>query len=70
LLSKDDTRLGKTARAILELFDEKPQWSTEEIAKALELNENTAAKALKNLSTNGYLAKQGTTRGAWYEKAK
>ena len=70
LLSKDDTRLGKTARAILELFDEKPGWSTEEIAKALELNENTAAKALKNLSTNGYLAKQGTTRGAWYEKAK
>ena len=66
---KDDTKLGKTARAILGLFDDKPEWSVAEIAKALDLNVNTAAKTVKALVEGGYLAKHGSTRGAWYEKA-
>ena len=65
----DDTRLGKTARASLKLFDNKPEWSVPEIARALELNINTAAKTIKSLVEGGYLTKHGTTKGAWYEKA-
>jgi Fic family protein len=68
VMIKDDTRLGKTARAILELFDDKQEWSAPEIAKALELNINTAAKTIKKLVQNGYLAKHGATKGAWYER--
>ena len=62
------TRLGKTARAILELFDDKPEWGTDEIAKTLGLNINTAAKTIKMLVKDGYLVKHGTTRGAWYKR--
>ena len=67
-LPKDDTKLGKNARAILELFNDKPEWSAGEIAKTLGLNVNTAAKTIKSLVKNGYLVKHGTTRGAWYTK--
>ncbi|MCL2069427.1 MAG: Fic family protein [Treponema sp.] len=67
-MSKDDTRLGKTARAVLELFDTRPEWSRPEIAETLGLNMHTATSTIKKLVENGYLAKQGTTRGAWYER--
>ena len=66
-MSKDDTKLGKNARAILALFDDKPEWRILEIAETLGLNKNTAAKTVKTLVADGYLAKYGTTRGAWYE---
>jgi Fic family protein len=69
-LTSDDTKLGKTARAILALFDDKAEWSVPELAAALKLNLNTAAKTTKKLVTDGYLVKQGTTRGAWYERSK
>ena len=65
-MSKDDTKLGKNARAILELYDNKPEWSIPDIAQTLSLNKNTAAKTVRMLVKDGYLAKQGTTRGAWY----
>jgi len=68
-MTKDDTKLGKTARAILGLFDDKPEWSVAEIVKALGLNVNTVAKTVKALVEGGYLAKHGSTKGAWYEKA-
>jgi len=64
----DDTRLGKNARAVLELFDTNPEWSVPDIASTLKLNKNTAAKTIKTLVDNGYLVKHGTTRGAWYKK--
>ena len=64
----DDTRLGKNARAVLELFDDNPEWSIPDIASTLKLNKNTAAKTIKTLVDNGYLVKHGTTRGAWYKK--
>ena len=66
----DDTRLGKNARCVLALFDEKPEWSVSDVAKTLELNINTCAKTIKMLVHNGYLIKQGTTKGAWYERIK
>jgi len=67
-MSKDDTKLGRNARAILDLFNNKPEWSAPDIAMRLGLNINTAAKIIKKLVEDGYLAKHGTTRGAWYEK--
>ena len=70
LMSKDELRLGKNARAVLELFDTEPEWNTGKIAETLGININTAAKTLKLLVEDGYLVKQGTTKGAWYEKAK
>jgi Fic family protein len=66
---KEDLELGKNARAVLNLFDDKTEWSLPEIAKTLSLNINTAAKTIKTLVEGGYLAKHGTTKGAWYEKS-
>jgi len=67
-MPKDDTKLGKTVRTVLGLFDDKPEWSIVEIAKTLELNMNTTAKTVKALVKDGYLVKHGTTRGAWYKR--
>jgi Fic family protein len=63
-----DTRLSRTAVSILDLFKEKPQWTSVEIAEGLNLNIETAKKAVKSLVNAGYLVKHGTTKGAWYEK--
>ncbi|GHV78639.1 cell division protein Fic [Spirochaetia bacterium] len=63
-----DTRLSRTAVSILDLFKEKPQWTSVEIAEALNLNIETTKKAVKSLVNPGYLVKRGTTRGAWYER--
>ena len=65
-MTKDDTWLGKTSRAILQLFDDQPEWNTGMVAKTLNLNKNTAAKTIKTLVKKGYLTKHGITRGAWY----
>ncbi|GHU64876.1 cell division protein Fic [Spirochaetia bacterium] len=62
-----DTKLSKTALSILDLFKKKPQWTSAEIAEALNLNIETSKKAIKSLLNSGYLVKHGTTRGAWYE---
>jgi Fic family protein len=70
IASADDTKLGRTARAILALFDDKAEWSIPEIVKELDMNVNTAGKTVKSLIDNGYLAKHGSTRGAWYEKTE
>ena len=68
--AKNDTRLGRNARAVLGLFDDRPEWSIAQAAQALGLNANTAAKTVKALVEGGYLEKHGSTRGAWYEKAR
>jgi Fic family protein len=70
VMLKDDTKLGKTARAILELFDDKQEWTIPEISLTRSLNTNTTAKTVKKLVKDGYLAKHGTTKGAWYERRK
>ena len=67
-MANDDTKLGKNARAILALFDNKHEWTVSEIVDALSLNINTAAKTIKTLVDDGYLVKHGATKGAWYEK--
>jgi Fic family protein len=64
----NDLRLGKNARAVLELFGDRPEWTVTEIAEILNMNSNTAAKTVKTLVDKGYLAKHGSTKGAWYMK--
>jgi len=36
----------------------------------LDINIETTKKSLQALTAYGYLAKQGATKGAWYERAK
>jgi Fic family protein len=66
----DDMKLSHTARAILALFDDKAEWTIPEITEAFDGNMETIRKSIKSLVGNGYLAKHGTTKGAWYEKAE
>ena len=68
VLKADDTKLSRTARAVLALFDKKKEWTSAEVAAKLKLNIETTKKALKSLVDGGYLVKHGTTKGAWYEK--
>jgi len=67
-MTNDDTRLTRNQRAILELFDEKPEWAVSEMAARLAMNIETAKKSLKNLVASGYVHKHGVTKGAWYER--
>jgi len=66
----DDTKLSRNQRAILELFDRKPDWTSAEISAELDINIETTKKSLQVLIAYGYLAKQGTTKGVWYERVK
>ncbi|MDR3012032.1 MAG: Fic family protein [Chitinispirillales bacterium] len=63
-----DLSLGRNDRAVLELFEKDPEWSTPATAGALGLNINTAAKTIKRLVDRGYLVKHGLTKGVWYTK--
>ena len=72
VMLKDETKLdpkyklSKNARMILDLFNDKPEWSVTDISNTLKLNINTTAKTVKMLVENGYITKHGTTKGAWY----
>ncbi len=57
-----------TATKIMALFNEKNQWTSAEIAKTANLKQATVNKTLNDLVRNNYLIKNGSTRGAWYEK--
>jgi Fic family protein len=70
VITIDDTKLSRNQRAILELFNSKPEWTSTEISARLDMNIETAKKSLQVLTTYGYLVKQGTTRGAWYERRR
>lgn len=57
-----------TASKIMALFEEKNQWTSAEIAQATGIKLATVKKALAELVKAGNLIKNGSTRGAWYEK--
>jgi Fic family protein len=61
-----DTRLSRTTLSILNLFEKQVQWTSAEIADALNLNIETSKKAIKSLVKAGYLYKYCTTKVAWY----
>lgn len=62
------TGLSLTASKIMVLFDEKNQWTSSEIANATGIKLATVKKTMGELVQNGHLIKNGSTRGAWYEK--
>jgi transcription initiation factor IIE alpha subunit len=64
-----DSKLSRNARAVLGLFTEKPEWTSAEISFRLDMNIETVKKILKQLTDCNHISKQGTTKGAWYEKA-
>jgi len=70
VLLTNDMKLSRNQRAILALFDRKPEWTSAEISAELDMNLETAKKSLQVLTSYGYLAKQGATKGAWYERVK
>jgi Fic family protein len=70
VLLSNDMKLSRNQRAILALFDRKPEWTSAEISAELDINLETAKKSLQVLISYGYLVKQGATRGAWYERCR
>jgi Fic family protein len=68
LMVNDDTNLSRNQKAVLGLFDERPELSSPEIAAQLGMNIETTKKNLKALVKKGYLIKHGTTKGAWYSR--
>ena len=66
-IQNNDNALTRTQRSILLLFNDKSALGTSEIAERLEMNIETVKKNTKLLVDGGYLAKHGTTKGAWYE---
>jgi Fic family protein len=68
LMTKDDTSLSRNQKAVLGLFDEKPELSSPEVAAQLGMNIETTKKNLKALVKKGYLIKHGATKGAWYSR--
>jgi Fic family protein len=69
-MAGDDVKLTRNQKAILELFNEKPELGSSEIAAQLNMNIETIKKNLKSLADSGYLLKHGATKGAWYEVRK
>lgn len=63
-----DTSMSLLAVNILELFDLEKRLTTPDIAKRLSANQATVKKTLADLVKAGVLVKNGSTRGAWYEK--
>lgn len=56
------------ATKIIELFNEANRWTSPELAQRLQANRDTVSKNLTELVNRGILIKNGSTRGAWYEK--
>ena len=67
-MAGDDIKLSRNQKAILKLFNDKPELSSSEIAGQLDMNIETTKKNVKWLTDNGYLIKHGTTKGAWYQR--
>ena len=67
-MSQTATGLTLTEAKIMSLFDNQNQWTTPKISEMLNINVTTVKKAVGELVKKGYLRKNGTTRGAWYER--
>lgn len=64
--SGDDTSLSRNALNILSAFETRPEWSSGELSKHLEMNLNTVKKILHNLTADGRLVKHGNGRTTFY----
>lgn len=64
--SGDDTSLSRNALNILSAFETRPEWSSGELSKHLEMNLDTVKKILRNLTADGRLVKHGNGRTTFY----
>ena len=64
--SGDDTSLSRNALNILSAFETRPEWSSGELSKHLEMNLDTVKKILRNLTAAGRLVKHGNGRTTFY----
>ena len=62
----DKTRITKGEQAVLDLFEEKTNWSVAEMAETLSKNSETIKKTVQNLVKKNMLEKQGSTKGTYY----
>ena len=62
----DNTRITKCEQAVLDLFEDKTNWSVSEMAEALSKNSETVKKTVQNLVKKNMLEKQGSTKGTYY----
>ena len=65
-LKSDTTRISKAEQAVLDLFEDKTNWSVSEMAEALGKNSETVKKTVQNLVKKDLLEKQGSTKGTYY----
>ena len=65
-LKSDITRISKAEQAVLDLFEDKTNWSVSEMAEALGKNSETVKKTVHNLVKKDLLEKQGSTKGTYY----
>ena len=65
-LKADTTRISKAEQAVLDLFEDKTNWSVSEMAEALSKNSETVKKTVQNLVKKDLLEKQGSTKGTYY----
>lgn len=62
----DTTRITKTEQDILDLFDEKTNWSVLEMSEHLGKKHEAVKKTVQNLVKKERLEKQGSTKGTYY----
>ena len=63
---QESEKLSTTAKKILELYAEQPEWTVADIANALDKNIETIKKSVQSLLRKGYLVKHGTTKAVFY----
>ena len=63
---QESEKLSTTAKKILELYAEQPEWTVADIAKILDKNIETIKKSVQSLLRKGYLVKHGTTKAVFY----
>jgi len=66
--TKVSNNISLTEQKILSLFENSANLTSPEISERLNLNLETAKKAVKSLVLKKYLVKNGSTKGAWYSK--
>lgn len=67
---QESEKLSGTAKSVLELFAEQPEWSVADIASKLDKNLETVKKSVQLLLKKGYLLKHGTTKAVFYTLKK
>lgn len=63
---QESEKLSATAKKILELYAEQPEWTVAGIADTLDKNIETIKKSVQSLLKKGYLVKHGTTKAVFY----